>query len=273
MIKNAPGKIDIAYIQSMQGDGFDANGPVYVPLLTGMKYESATKNGAIAMDLLSKWDYQDRAGSAGAAVFNAFWRNLIKNTFNDELPERYQADGGSRWNEVMRHLDENSAWWDDVTTKDVRETRTDILKKSFDQGVAELEKLQGNDPSRWNWGEMHAATFRNGTLGESGVGLIESLFNRGPYPVGGGEAIVNATGWSVKDGYETNWLPSMRMIVDLGNLNNSVTVHTTGQSGHAYDPHYDDMIPMWANIQYYPMLWDQQTVTQDTKGNLILQPK
>ncbi len=53
-------------------------------------------------------------------------------------------------------------------------------------------------------------------------------------PAGGGEAIVNATGWSVKDGYETNWLPSMRMIVDLGNLNNSVTVHTTGQSGHAY---------------------------------------
>ena len=73
---------------------------------------------------------------------------------------------------------------------------------------------------------MHAATFRNSTLGESDVELIESLLIARPYPVGGGEAIVNATGWSVKDGYETNWLPSMRMIVDLGNLNNSVTVHT-----------------------------------------------
>jgi penicillin amidase len=273
MIQDAPGKIDIPYIQSMQGDTFDANGPVFVPLLTGMKYEAPTQNGAIAMDLLAKWDFQDRADSAGAAVFNAFWRSLLKNTFNDELPERYQADGGSRWNEVMRHLDANSPWWDDITTKDVVETREDIMLKSFEQGVEELEKLQDKDATKWNWGEMHAATFRNGTLGESGVGLIESLFNRGPYPVGGGEAIVNATGWSVKDGYETNWLPSMRMIVDLGDLNKSVTVHTTGQSGHASDPHYEDMIPMWVNIQYYPMLWDQQTLMQTTEGNLVLQPK
>jgi penicillin amidase len=225
------------------------------------------------MDLLAKWDYQDRADSAGAAVFNVFWRNFIKNTFNDELPERYQADGGSRWNEIMRHLDESSPWWDDVSTEDVKETREDILLKSYEQGIAELEELLGSDPALWNWGEMHAATFRNGTLGESGVGLIESLFNRGPHPVGGGDSIVNATGWSVKDGFETDWLPSMRMIVDLGNLNNSVTVHTTGQSGHAYHPHYDDMIPMWVNIQYYPMLWDQQTLIQSSAGNLVLQPK
>jgi penicillin amidase len=273
MISNAPGKIDIAYIQSMQGDGHDANGPTYVPLLTGLNYEAPTQNEAIAMDLLSNWDYQDQADSAGAAVFNAFWRNLIKNTFNDQLPERYQADGGSRWNEIMRHLEANSPWWDDVSTKDLVETRDDIMKKSFEQGVTELEKLLGNDPTKWTWGEMHAATFRNSTLGESGVGLIESLFNRGPYPVGGGDAIVNATGWSVKDGYETNWLPSMRMIVDLGNLNNSLTVHTTGQSGHAYSEHYDDMIPMWVNVQYYPMLWDQNTMMQNSEGNLVLEPK
>ena len=118
-----------------------------------------------------------------------------------------------------------------------------------------------------------ASTFRNGTLGESGVGLIEALFNRGPYPTGGGESIVNATGWSVRDGYETNWLPSMRMIVDLGNLDNSVTVHTTGQSGHAYHQHYDDMAPLWANIQYYPMLWSEAQVMAQPEGHLILQPK
>ncbi|HJS17288.1 MAG TPA: penicillin acylase family protein [Anaerolineales bacterium] len=273
MIEGAPAKIDNAYMQQMQGDAYDANGPVFIPLLMGMEYEAETPNEAIAMDLLANWDYQSRADSAGAAVFNAFWRNLLKNTFNDELPEDSWPEGGSRWNDIMRSLDESSAWWDDISTTDVVETREDILRKSFEQGIEELEELLGNDPSKWNWGEMHAATFRNSTLGESGVGLIESLFNRGPYPTGGGEAIVNATGWSVNDGYETNWLPSMRMIVDLGNLNNSLTVHTTGQSGHAYHPHYDDMIPLWTNIQYYPMTWDEQSVTQNMEGHLILQPE
>ncbi|HSO12518.1 MAG TPA: penicillin acylase family protein, partial [Anaerolineales bacterium] len=181
-------------------------------------------------------------------------------------------DGGSRWNEIMRHIDTDSPWWDDKSTLDVVETRADIIKKSFEQGVEELEDIFGRDTSKWNWGDMHASTFRNGTLGESGVGLIEALFNRGPYPTGGGEAIVNATGWSVKDGYETNWLPSMRMIVDLGNLNNSVTVHTTGQSGHAYHPHYDDMVSMWANIEYYAMLWNEQAIVNNAEGHLVLTP-
>jgi len=269
LIENAPGKIDIAYMRQIQGDSFDANAPLYVPMLLETAGLSESH-----LNLLKGWDYQDRADSSAAAVFNAFWRHFLQNTFNDDLPEeRYYPDGGSRWNEIIRHMDESSAWWDDKSTADVVETRADIMKKSFEQGVAELEEMFGNDPAKWNWGEMHASTFRNGTLGESGVGLIEALFNRGPFPTGGGESIVNATGWSVRDGYETNWLPSMRMIVDLGNLDNSLTVHTTGQSGHAYHPHYIDMAQMWANIEYYSMLWSEQSVTSQAEGHLVLTPK
>ena len=272
LIENAPDKIDIAYMQLIQGDSFDSNAPLFVPIILQM--DELSDNQANAQNALKDWDYQNRADSTGAAVFNAFWRHFLQNTFNDQMPEeRYYPDGGSRWNEIMRHMDENSAWWDDKTTTDVTETRADTLRKSFEQGVAELEKMLGNDPTKWNWGEMHVSTFRNGTLGESGVPPIEALFNRGPFPTSGGEAIVNATGWSVQDGYETNWLPSMRMIVDLGNLNNSVTVHTTGQSGHAYHPHYIDMAEMWANIQYYSMSWDQNEVVSQMEGHLVLTPK
>ena len=272
MIESASGKIDIAYFQSMQGDSLDPNGPTYVPLL--LQLEELSANESRAQGLLRDWDYRTRADSAAAAVFNAFWRHLLQNTFNDDLPEeRYYPDGGSRWNEIMRHLNAGSTWWDDKATTDIHESREDIIRRAFEQGVAEVEEIFGKDPTKWNWGEMHASTFRNGTLGESGVAPIESLFNRGPFPTAGGESIVNATGWSVKEGYETNWLPSMRMIVDLGNLNNSVTVHTTGQSGHAYHPHYDDMAPLWANIEYYSMLWEESAVTADAEGHLVLKPK
>ncbi|MBV6402273.1 MAG: Acyl-homoserine lactone acylase QuiP [Anaerolineales bacterium] len=269
MIQDAPGKIDIAYIQQMQGDSFDAVAAQYVPIL--LETEGLSEKHA---SLLTGWDYQDSIDSSAAAMFNAFWRRMLKNTFNDEMPEeRYYPDGGSRWNEVMRHMDESSRWWDDTSTTEVVETREEIIKKSFAEGVSELEEKFGSDTSKWKWGDMHASTFRNGTLGESGIGLIEDLFNRGPFPTGGGEAIVNATGWSVRDGYETNWLPSMRMIVDLGVLSNSVTVHTTGQSGHAYHPHYIDLAPLWANIEYYPMLWEHSAIIADTEGHLVLTPK
>ncbi|MBI5825387.1 MAG: penicillin acylase family protein [Chloroflexi bacterium] len=274
MIESANSKIDIPYLQQMHGDSYDANAETFVPLLMEIENVFEDETAITAFNTLKEWDYQDRVDSTSAAVFNAFWRAFMKSTFNDELPERYQVDGGSRWNEVVRNLakNPNDPFWDDKSTPDIAETMQDIMKKSFSDGVVELKDMFGRDVSKWTWGDMHAATFRNGTLGESGVFLIEDLFNRGPFPTGGGDAIVNATGWSVRDGYETNWLPSMRMIVDFSDLNNSWTVHTTGQSGHAYHPHYADMAPLWAGEKYYPMWWEQESIIKDSEGHLVLAP-
>jgi penicillin amidase len=271
LIESAPDKIDIAYLQEMQGDTHDASAGIFVPLLMDLELDPELDP---ARELLNNWDYQASADSASAAVFNAFWRHLLQNTFNDDLNERFWPEGGSRWMEVMRELikDPENFYWDDKATTNVTESMDDIIARSFADGVAELQDIFGTDISKWNWGDMHAATFRNSTLGESGVFLIEDLFNRGPFPVGGGKSIINATGWSVIDGYETDWLPSMRMIVDLGDLNNSVSVHTTGESGHAYHEHYDDLTPLWAGIQYYPMWWDQNSVINDAEGHLRLVP-
>jgi penicillin G amidase len=273
MIKNAPGKIDLIYAQKMQGDMYDANAAVFVPLLLKLDARSSLHQPT-AIGLLKNWNYQTEANSAAAAVFEAFWRHLLQNTFRDDLPPDYQPDGGSRWNEVMRNLvkNPNDPFWDDKTTKDKVETMDDILSKSLTDGVNEVEGHFGGNVSKWKWGVLHAATFKNQTLGESGIGLIENLFNRGPFQVGGGEGIVDATGWSVNNGYETDWLPSMRMVVDLSDLESSVTMHTTGQSGHAYAKHYDDMAPLWANIAYYPMLYDQVQVKKVAEGHLILAP-
>ena len=273
MITGAVEPIDIAYIQEMQADDFDANGPVFVPLLIQALEGKVTNNEeAQALEMLKNWDYRASADSAGAAIVEVFWRNLLQNTFNDDLPEDYWPEGGSRWNEVMRSLTADSSWWDDITTPKEVEDRADMLAKSFADAVKELSKEQGKDPSRWLWGELHTATFRNQTLGESGVGLIENLFNRGPYPTSGGEAIVNATGWTVTEGYQVDWLPSMRMIVNLGNLDASLSVHTTGQSGHAYHSRYTDLITFWSENRYYPMWWERDSVLQDAESHLVLNP-
>ena len=119
---------------------------------------------------------------------------------------------------------------------------------------------------------MHTATFQNLTLGSTGIGLIDSLFNRGPFQTSGGSSIVNATAWKPSLGYKVTDVPSMRMIADMSNLSNSLTVHTTGESGHAYNKHYADMSSLWAYIKYYPMYWDQSAVTANSEGHLRLLP-
>ncbi len=58
-----------------------------------------------------------------AAYFNVVWRNLLKLTFDDELPKGQGPEGGERWfNVVGTILDKpDSHWWDDVTTIGRRE--------------------------------------------------------------------------------------------------------------------------------------------------------
>jgi penicillin amidase len=214
--------------------------------------------------------------SQATLVFENFWWYLLKDTItNKNIPQDYWPKGGNRWYEVFRELDQqpNSAWWDDPATPGKVETRDETFARAFTESVADLQQKYGKDPARWpGWGSVHTITFQNLSLGESGVAPIEALFNRGPFPTAGGESIVNATGWDVFKSFQVNWLPSMRMIVDLGNLENSLTVHTTGESGHAYSPHYIDLEPLWANGKYYPMLWDAQAVQKGAVDTLQLVP-
>jgi penicillin amidase len=275
MIENAPGKIDTAYLQSMQGDTVDLGAQAFLPVWNEIGYKAAAPNQAYALDLMLKWNTRSDADSQAAAVYQQFWWNLAQNTFDDDLPERYATIGGDRYFEAMRRLIKipDDFFWDDKTTPEIVETRDDIYIASLVETVEKFEKEHGKDPAQWpRWGDLHTATFRNGTLGESGVFLIEDLFNRGPFPTGGGKSIVNATGWDIGASFEVEAVPSMRMIVDLSNLDNSLTVHTTGQSGHAYHPHYDDMAPLWAGVRYYPMWWERDSILANLEGHLTLRP-
>ncbi len=268
-------KLSVEDLQAIHGDDFHAMGPVFVPLLTALT-EWPTPNQAIAADMLRDWDFQNRIDSAPGAVFNAFWRHLLLRLYagigipEDYFPEQTRSFalmetmvGDAGW--------ECAAWCDDPATPEV-ETREAVLRLAFADAVTELEQLLGKDPAKWSWGALHTATFRNSTLGESGIAPIEALFNRGPYAAAGGSSIVNATNWDYREGYEVVTLPSERMIVNLANLPDSLMVHTTGQSGHAYHTHYTDMIDAWRFIEYRPMLWTRQQAEEAGVEVLTLTP-
>ena len=272
MIEGTQGNVSIADIQSMQADAASLNAETLVPLL--LQADLDEDAAEVRDQFLAGWDYQESADSKSSVVFEWFWWNLLMKTFSDELPEASWPGGGSRWYQVVRNLVQqpDSPWWDDLNTEQV-ETRDDSFALAFAETVDQIREEHGGNPDNWPvWGDLHGATFRNGTLGESGIGPIEALFNRGPFPTGGGESIVNATGWDVGDSFEVVSLPSMRMIVDLSDLNNSLTTHTTGQSGHAFHPHYADMAPLWAAVDYYPMWWNQQAIIESAAGHLRLVP-
>jgi penicillin amidase len=269
--RTSRGKIGPEDIRQMQFDNRNGFAPTLVPALTGVSIEDP--DVARARDLLNGWDFQQSVDSAPAAFYNATWRHLLLRTF-DELPEKRRPDGGDRWFEVMRPLLAlpTSPWWDDRATADTVEQRDDMLVAAMTDAVAELRSKLGDDSAAWRWGDLHTLLLQNATFGSSGIAPIEWLFNRGPAGTSGGDAIVNATGWTARDGYEVDAVPSMRMILDFAELDESRWIQFTGNSGHAFHPNYDDQFEIWRTGGNLPMRWDRATIESEATNTLTLRP-
>jgi penicillin amidase len=149
---------------------------------------------------------------------------------------------------------------------------TDILSAAMADAAAELTDRLGRDPGKWRWGDLHTLTLTNQTFGQSGIGPVEWLFNRGPVPVSGGAGLVNATNWTAEQGYAVNFVPSMRMIVDLSNLDGSRWVQLTGDSGHAFADNYTDQLELWRTGQDLPMRWGRPAIEAAAKHTMTLEP-
>ncbi|WP_326646894.1 penicillin acylase family protein [Streptosporangium sp. NBC_01755] len=264
------GKVDVAAMSALQQDTDNGFADFLVPKLMDIKIAGPAED---ARELLRKWDRSQGEDSAPAMYFNAVWRRLLIETFNDDLPEGAWPGGGDRWFEVVRvMLDKpNDAFWDDSGTPRT-ETRDDMLRRAMALAYDELNTQLGPDVKDWRWGDLHSLKLVHQTFGTSGIGPIEWLFNRGPFPVAGSDDAVNAAGWDVQFDYTVGWLPSMRMVVDLGNLDESQWINLTGASGHAFHDNYWDQASLWARGKTVPMLAHEESIKKAATNVLTLNP-
>ncbi|MFT4135324.1 penicillin acylase family protein [Microbacterium sp.] len=226
-----------------------------------------------ALELLQQWDTQNRTDSSGAAYANVLWDELVQDLFT-RRDDPASVAGQDRMFLVVDRLlgDPDSAWW--VNEKLGVNGRDELLAKAAVDAYDRLVELQGDDPDRWEWGALHAITLTSGTFGSSGIPIIEWLFNRGPYPVGGGSAVVDATGWVLgSGGFATVTVPSMRMTVDLADLDASRWNHLTGASGHAFHPNYTDQFETWQHARQTSWPFSSDAVGQATVDSLTLVPR
>lgn len=268
------GPITVAELQKIQTDTYNGNAGFLVPalakagLLTG--YDSKTQ---AAVDVMKKWDLRNDSTSAGALVFNVFWSHLLADSFDTQLPKDYHAAGDDRWAMVVRTLwnRPSDAWWNNAKTA-ASETRNDSVRAAMKSAASYIESKFGSDASSWQWGKLHQLNLKNPTFGSSGIGPIEWLFNRGPYNVAGGPAIVNAISWNAADGYTVDAVPSMRQVLDVSNWDHSTWVQLTGNSGHAFNSWYVDQTPLWQNGTQFAWPFSRSAVETAGKHTLTLEP-
>ncbi|HEY5834240.1 penicillin acylase family protein [Streptomyces sp.] len=316
------GKVSMDDMQSMQNDDSSEIARLLVPYL--LKIDIKNDKGDYvrhAQQLLEGWDYKQDADSAGAAYFNAVWRNVLKLAFGNKLPKELrpkgqclrvppvgqtgpvddldgnngavqecgerdadeaQPDGGDRWFEVVRSIIQvpDNPWWTmsptafftGDTNKAHHSTRDRLLEQAMKDARYELTAKLGKDIGTWSWGRLHKLDLKNQTLGTDGPGIVKWILNRGPWQLSGGEAAVDATGWNAAGGYDVVWVPSMRMVVNLQDLDKSRWINLTGASGHAYNAHYTDQTGKWANGELLPWYFTDARVDAAAEQKMALTP-
>ena len=103
--------------------------------------------------------------------------------------------------------------------------------------------------------------------------LVGRLFNRGPFPLDGSSTTVMAFGgpW-VGDEMDVEYGASMRLVNDLGDPDRGISILPGGQSGHPWDPHYDDQLPLYLRLETRPVPWSEGAIDKATVSKLHLAP-
>jgi len=150
--------------------------------------------------------------------------------------------------------------------EDARGGRDAVLLTSLEEAVKETRERLGDDPSKWRWGKLHIAPF---THPLSTNDERRALFNLPSVERGGDGNTVLATSGP---GFRQNHGASFREILDVSDWDRSMATNVPGQSGQPSSKHYGDLLQLWAEGKYFPLLYSEQKVEATAKQRLTLEP-
>lgn len=175
------------------------------PLRQAIAALPAAQRGAAdeALGRLRTFDGRLAAGSADAAIYEAFLETLAEQTFADELGgtgspawRAFTTLSDTGYNPVVDHLlaRDDSPYWKDAGAAG-REDKPAVFARALAGAIDACEKRLGSDRARWQWGRLHR-------LGDAASGGDASTLN------------LTASHWG---GDDQVWLaPSLRLVVDFG---------------------------------------------------------
>lgn len=244
--------------------------PDILKALAGYTGMNATEKHAV--QLLKDWNFVMGGTSAAAALFETFYLQFIHCTFADELGEElFRSFNGvtlvSRNSTDQLFESKSSPWFDDVTTNDKTENFDEIIVCAFSGAVEHLSTLQGNDPEKWAWGNIHQLVLAHPL---ATVKILDRVFslNRGPFPVGGSFHTVSPYSYETNKSFTANNGSSHRHIFDLSNWDNSLTVIPTGNSGIPASEHYCDQTDLYVNGKYHADYFSREKIVAHAKYHM-----
>ncbi len=270
---DASGKLDASRFAAIQGDVRSLAIADLLPLLLDTKPSNEAARDVLAT--LSAWDGTMRADRAEPLIVATWMRELTRLVMRDELGADLFA---AYWEQrtvfminVLSDRDGQSRWCDDIDTPEV-ETCAQMKARALDLALADLTRRIGPDRSHWRWDALHFVRAEHRPFGR--VPPLARIFDL-EAPVGGDTNTVNVAGYAIRnevDPFAVYHGPSLRQIIDFGDLERSSFVQSSGESGHRLSPFYSSFLDRWRRVEAVPMQTRRESVETGAVGTLRLRP-
>jgi penicillin amidase len=165
---------------------------------------------------------------------------------------------------------EENRWWDNRST-DALESRSEIISEALKVSLEELTKQFGDNSNDWEW--ENAVTIEHPhPLGTQKP--LDKIFNVRTEPVEANEEAVNKLAFKLNgEGiYKVTSGPAMRIILDFADVEGSISVLPTGNSGNRFSKHYADQKELYVKGKYRPQLMNEETIKEEAKSKMTLLP-
>ena len=235
--------------------------------LTQMLRETKAVNDDLRpyVEMLAGWDCVLSKDSAATALYEFWLPKLTPAVFKRHIPEKLWPLLAARISLVktIEVLKSPQPRW---FGNDARSARDAALLKSLAEAVTEAKAKLGNDPAKWRWGTLHVAPFNHPLSTDE---ARRAVFDLAAVERGGDANTVFATGGP---NFKQNHGASFREILDFADWDASVATNVPGQSGQPQSAHYADLLPLWADGKYFPLLYSRQKIEREAKDKLVLTP-
>lgn len=248
-------KFSIEDIKQIQKDEKLLIAEELIPIIIDELSKIDFSNNSEAIELLNElkhWNYQTETTSIACSIFHILLERILYNTFyphlGEELYKQYLKKQFIAINALRILLKKNqSDWFDDPTTQE-KETKKEVIYKSFLETIDVLKK-HSEDKANWQWGKIHILLYKH-PFGKNI--LLSKIFNRGPYPVGGSISTISPMDFSFDQNLPFYVLSgaSERLILLPGKINESLRIIPTGISGNPLSSYYGNQIKMFLNFEY-----------------------
>ena len=254
-VLDARNDFTIADFQALQHDDLSILARRLVPSLVAAAGRLGRGDDPV-VKMLAAWNHRMSRDAAAPLVFSAWAPVLARRANAARLTPDAAEILGTRadYEELEKFL---AAPAGAVTAR----LRDSVTLVALDSAIADVTRRFGSDTTQWRWGRVHVAELRH---------PLARSFDLPAVSRGGDANTVFATGGG---NYRQSSGASYRQVIDLGDFDNSVAINVPGQSAQPGSPFYENLLPLWGNDQYFPLVFSRERVEKETAHVLLLTPR